>query len=163
MFYTRADTPARVRAGLTLSSDQSTVRFTDYAHYGFDGFIKYMRLRLFRGERLTVTQSYTTLSLFLEPLQVRLQLAIMLLLRAISLPLTSALVASSSMTAPLTSRAGPLSQLKRFRRLVPSLRPLDRTQHSWPDVAAVAVEECRRAWIVPAPSRRWCPSWSRSR
>ena len=39
MFYTRADTPARVRAGLTLSSDQSTVRFTDYAHYGFDGFI----------------------------------------------------------------------------------------------------------------------------
>jgi autoinducer 2-degrading protein len=43
-----------------LSSDQSTVRFTDYAHYGFDGFIKYMRLRLFRGERLTVTQSYTT-------------------------------------------------------------------------------------------------------
>ena len=104
-----------------------------------------------------------TLLISSRPLQVRLQLAIMLLLRAISLPLTSALVASSSMTAPLTSRAGPLSQLKRFRRLVPSLRPLDRTQHSWPDVAAVAVEECRRAWIVPAPSRRWCPSWSRSR
>ena len=53
MFYTRADTPARVRAGLTLSSDQSTVRFTDYAHYGFDGFIKYMRLRLFSWRVLT--------------------------------------------------------------------------------------------------------------
>merc|ERR1712129_679433 len=42
-------------------------------------------------------------------------MGIMLLLRAASLPLTSALVASSSMAGPLTTRAGPLSQLKRFR------------------------------------------------